>query len=78
MPSKRQEKKKNELENEEEEGEDKGFHIDGNMVKFLKHLDQQTRDLFQSTKEILDENLPIIYNSLANCEIFYLLTGENN
>ena len=38
MPSKRQEKKKNELENEEE-GENKGFHIDGNMAKFLEHLD---------------------------------------
>ena len=38
---------KNELENEEEEGgENKGFYIDGNMVKFLKHLDQHTRDLF--------------------------------
>ena len=48
-------KEKNELENEE--WENKGFHIDGDMAKFLAHLDQHTRDLFQSTKEILDENL---------------------
>ena len=53
MPSKRQEKKKNESENEEEEeeGENKGFHVDGDMAKFLEHLDQHTRDLFQNTKE---------------------------
>ena len=44
-------RKKNGLENEEE-GENKGFHIDGDMAKFLKHLDQHTRDLFQSTKNI--------------------------
>ena len=78
MPSKRQGKKKNELENEEEaeeEEENKGFHIDGDVAKFLEHLDQHTIDLFQNTKEILDQNLPIIY---GNCKIFYLLTGENN
>ena len=63
-------RKKNELENEE--GENKGFHINGNMVKFLEHLDQHTRDLFQSTKEIFDENLPIIYNSLATVKPFTL------
>ena len=40
--------------------ENKGFHIDGDMAKFLEHLDQHTRDLFQNTKEILDQNLPII------------------
>ena len=61
----------NELENEEEEGENKGFHIDGDMAKFLEHLDQHTRDLFQSTKEILDKNLPIIYNSLATVKSPY-------
>ena len=48
---------KNELENEEEEGENKGFHINGDMVKFLKHLDLHSRDLFQSTKEILDKKI---------------------
>ena len=72
MPSKRQEKKKNELENEEEE-ENKGFHIDGNMAKLQEHLDQHTRDLFQNTKEILDQNLPIIYNSLATVKSFISL-----
>ena len=46
------------------------------MTKFLEHLDHPTKDLYQSTKEVLDENLPIIYNSLAT-EIFYLLTGED-
>ena len=65
-------KGKNELENEEE-GENKGFHIDGNMAKFFEHLDQHTRDLFQSTKEILDEKLPIIYNSLATVKSFISL-----
>ena len=49
--------KKRKLENEEEV-ENKGFHIDGDMAKFLEHLDHHTRDLFQSTKEVLDENLP--------------------
>ena len=80
MPSKRQEKKKNELENDEEEeeeggggGENKGFHIDGDMAKFLEHLDQHTRELFQSTKEILDQNLPNIYNSLATVKSFISL-----
>ena len=80
MPSKRQEKKKNELENKEEdeerEGENKGFHIDGDVAKFLEHLDQHTTDLFQSTKEILDENLPIIYNSLATVKSFISLLGK--
>ena len=75
MPSKRQEKKKNELENEEE-GENKGFHIDGDMAKFLEHLDQHTRDLFQSTYEILDENLPIIHNSFATVQSFIPLLGK--
>ena len=75
MPSKKQEKKKNELENEEE-GENKGFHIDGDMLKFLKHLDQHSRDLFQSAKEILEENLPIIYNSLAAVKSFISLLGK--
>ena len=46
------------------------------MVKFLKHLDQHTRDLFQSTKEILDKNLPIIYNSLATVKSFISLLGK--
>ena len=76
MSSKRQEKKKTELENDEEEGENKGFHIDGNMAKFLEHLDQHIRDLFQSTKEILDVNLPIIYNSLATVKSFISLLGK--
>ena len=49
----------------DEEVENKGFNIDGDMTKFLAHLDHHTKDLFQSTKEVLDENLPIIYNSLA-------------
>ena len=44
-----------------EEVENKGFHIDGDIAKFLEHLDHHTKDLFQSTKEVLDENLPIIY-----------------
>ena len=69
-------RKKNELENEEEEGENKGFHINGDMTKFLEHLDQHTRDLFQSTKEILDENLPIIYNSLVTVKSFISLVGK--
>ena len=59
---------KRKLENEEEV-ENKGFNIDGNMTKSLEHLDQHTKNLFQSTKEVLDENLPIIYNS---CEISLL------
>ena len=42
--------KKNKLENEEEV-ENKGFHIDGDMAKFLEHLDHHARDLFQSTKK---------------------------
>ena len=46
------------------------------MAKFLKHLDQHTRDLFQSTKEILDENLPIIYNSWATVKSFISLVGK--
>ena len=85
MPSKRQEKKKNELENDEEEeeeeeeeegGENKGFNLDGDLVKFLEHLDQHTRELFQSTKEILDKNLPIIYNSSATVKAFISLLGK--
>ena len=67
--------KKRKLENEEEE-ENKGFHIDGDMAKFLEHLDHHTRDLFQSTKEVLDENLPIIYNSLATVKSFICLLGK--
>ena len=55
---------KRKLENEEEV-ENKGFNIVSDMAKFLDHLDHHTKDLFQSTKEVLDENLPIIYNSLA-------------
>ena len=46
------------------------------MAKFLEHLDQHTRDLFQSTKEVLDENLPIIYNSLATVKSFISLLGN--
>ena len=60
----------------DEEVQNKGFNIDGDMTKFLKHLDHHTKDLFQSTKEVLDENLPII-QQLDNCEIFCLLTGED-
>ena len=67
--------KKRKLENEEEV-ENKGFHIDGNMAKFLEHLDHHTRDLFQSTKEVLDENLPIIYTSLATVKSFISLLGK--
>ena len=37
---------KKKLKNDEEE-----FNIDGDMAKFLEHLDHHTKDLFQSTKE---------------------------
>ena len=60
---------KRKLKNDEEE-----FNIDGDMTKFLEHLDHHTKDLFQSTKEVLDENH---LQQLGNCEIFYLLTGED-
>ena len=53
-----------------------GFHIDGDMAKVLEHLDQHIRDLFQSTKEILDQNLPIIYNSLATVKSFISFLGK--
>ena len=66
---------KRKLENEEEV-DNKGFHIDGDMAKFLEHLDHHTRDLFQSTKEVLDENLPIIYKSLATVKSFISLLGK--
>ena len=46
------------------------------MAKFLEHLDHHTRDLFPSTKEVLDENLPIIYNSLATVKSFIFLLGK--
>ena len=46
------------------------------MAKFLEHLDHHTKDLFQSTKEVLDENLPIIYNSLATVKSFISLLGK--
>ena len=46
------------------------------MTKFLEHLDHHTKDLFQSTKEVLDENLPIIYNSLATVKSFISLLGK--
>ena len=62
---------KRKLKNDEEE-----FKIDGDMAKFLKHLDHHTKDLFQSTKEVLDENLPIIYNSLATVKSFISLLGK--
>ena len=52
---------KRKLENEEEV-ENKAFNIDGDMAKFLDHLDHHNKDLFQSTKEILDENLQQIGN----------------
>ena len=66
---------KRKLENEEEV-ENKGFNIGGDMAKFLEHLDYHTKDLFQSTKEVLDENLPIIYNSLATVKSFVSLLGK--
>ena len=66
---------KRKLENDEEV-ENKGFNIDGDMAKFLEHLDHHTKDLFQSTKEVLDENLPIIYNSLATVKSFISLLGK--
>ena len=66
---------KRKLENDEEI-ENKGYNIDGNMAKFLEHLDHHTKDLFQSTKEVLDENLPIIYNSLATVKSFIALLGK--
>ena len=62
---------KRKLKNDEEE-----FNIDGDMTKFLEHLDHHTKDLFQSTKEVLDENLPIIYNSLATVKYFISLLGK--
>ena len=40
---------KRKLENDKEI-ENKGFNIDGDMAKFLEHLDHHTKDLFQSTK----------------------------
>ena len=46
------------------------------MAKFLEHLDHHTKDFFQSTKEVLDENLPIIYNSLATVKSFISLLGK--
>ena len=61
---------------ENEEVENKGFNIDGNIAIFLEHLDHHTKDLFQSTKEVLDENLPIIYNSLATVKSFIPLLGK--
>ena len=61
---------------ENEEVENKGFNTDGDMAKFLEHLDHHTKDLFQSTKEVLDENLPIIYNSLATVKSFISLLGK--
>ena len=57
--------------------ENKGFNIDGNMAKFLEHLDHHTKDLFQSTKEVLDKKFAYHLQQLGNCEIFYLLTGED-
>ena len=66
---------KRKLENEEEV-ENKGFNIDGDIAEFLEHLDNHTKDLFQSTKEGLDENLPIIYNSLATVKSFISLLGK--
>ena len=68
-------KLKRKLENEEVEN--KGFNIDGDVAKFLEHLDHHTKDLFQSTKEVLDENLPIIYNSLATVKSFISLLGKS-
>ena len=66
---------KRKLQNDEEVG-NKGFNIDGDMTKFLEHLDHHTKDLFQSTEEVLDENLPIIYNSLATVKSFISLLGK--
>ena len=66
---------KRKLENEEEV-ENKGFNIDGNMAKFLEHLDHHTKNLFQSTKEVLDENFQIIYNSLATVKSLISLLGK--
>ena len=63
------------LENDEEV-ENNGFNIDGDMAKFLEHLDHHTKDLFKSTKEVLDENLPFIYNSLATVKSFISLLGK--
>ena len=48
----------------DEKVENKGFNIDGDMTKFLEHLDHHTKDLFH-------------LQQLGNCEIFYLLTGED-
>ena len=46
------------------------------MIKFLEHLNHHTKDLFQSTKKVLDENLPIIYHSLATVKSFISLLGK--
>ena len=73
MQSKKQLKRK--LENDEEV-DNKGFSIDGDMAKFLEHLDHHTKDLFQSTKEVLHKNLSIIYNSLATVKSFISLLGK--
>ena len=74
MPSKRQEKKKNELGNEEEE-ENKGFHIDGNKAKFLEHLDQHTRFISEHERNIRPK-FPIIYKSLPTVKSFSSLLGK--
>ena len=66
---------KRKLENDEEV-ENKGFNIDGDMAKFLEHSDHHTKDLFQSTKEVLDKNLSIIYNILATVKSFISLLGK--
>ena len=67
---------KNNLKRNDEKVENKGFNIDDDMTKFLEHLDHHTKDLFQSTKEVLDENFPIIYNSLATVKSFISLLGK--
>ena len=60
----------------QEEVKNAGFHTDSDMTKFLEHLDEHTRELFQSTEEVLDENLPVTYNSLATVKSFTFLLGK--
>ena len=74
--TKRKKRKRDEFENQEEV-ESAGFYIEGDSPpEFLEHLNSYTTQLFQSTQEVLDENLPIIHNSLATVKSFITLLGK--